>query len=142
MSSNKPDGSGSEVDGGEEVASGFVVAGGDGTEELEFGEEVFDQVACLVEFLVALSLHGSIGPGRDDGLFSGLLQRFQHPLIGVKALIGNHDVGFELRQQHVGSLQLAGLAFGEMKANGVAERIHGGVNLGAQPTLAASNGLR
>ena len=34
---------------GEEVASGLVVAGGDRPELLEFGEEVLNQVACLVE---------------------------------------------------------------------------------------------
>ncbi len=32
------------MDGGEEVARGLVVAGGDGTELLEFGEEVLDEV--------------------------------------------------------------------------------------------------
>jgi hypothetical protein len=38
VSSNEPDGSGREVDGSEEVASGFVIAVGDGSEELEFSE--------------------------------------------------------------------------------------------------------
>ena len=104
VSSNEPDESGGEVDGGEEVTSGFVVAGGDGSEEFEFGEEVFDQVACLVAFLVVLSLYGSIGLGRDDGFFSGFLQRFQRLLIGVKALVGDHNVGFELRQQYISSI--------------------------------------
>jgi hypothetical protein len=33
------------------------------------------------------------------------------------------------------------LAFGEVKARRVAERIHGGVDLGAQPALAATDGL-
>ena len=37
------------MDGGEEVAGGLVVAVGDGPELLEFGEEVLDQVTCLVE---------------------------------------------------------------------------------------------
>ena len=118
MSSNEPDDCGSE-----EVSSCFVVAGCDGAEEFEFGEEVFDEVACFVEFLVVLSLHVSICLGRDDGLFSGLLQRFQHSLVGVKALVGDHGVGLELRQQHIGPIQFAGLAFGEMKADRVAERI-------------------
>ena len=42
----------SEVDGGEEVTSSLIVAGGDGAEEFEFGEEVLDQVAGFVEVLV------------------------------------------------------------------------------------------
>jgi hypothetical protein len=35
-----------------------------------------------------------------------------------------------------------GLARCEMKARGVAQRIHRGVDLGAQPASAASDGLR
>jgi hypothetical protein len=142
VSSNEPDGCGCEVNGSEEVARCFVVSGGDGAELLEFGEEVFDEVACFVEFLVVLSLHISICLGRDDGLFSSLFQEVQHPLVGVEALVGDHCFGFESRQQHVGPFQFASLAFSEMKADRVAERIHGGVNLGAQPALAASDGLR
>jgi hypothetical protein len=34
--------------GGEEVSSGFIVAGGDGTELLELGEEVLDEMAFFV----------------------------------------------------------------------------------------------
>jgi hypothetical protein len=48
VSSNEPDEGSGEVDGGEEVACGFVIAGSDGAKKFEFGEEVFDQVACLV----------------------------------------------------------------------------------------------
>ncbi len=119
------------MNGSEEVASSFVVSGGDGAEEFEFGEEVFNQVARLVEFLVILALNFSICFGWDDGSFSGLVQRVQHPLVGVKALIGDHRFGFELRQQNVGSVQFTGLSFGEMKADRVAERIDNGVDLGA-----------
>ncbi len=43
MSSIEPDGGGGEVDGGEEVACGFVIARGDSTVLLEFAEEVFDK---------------------------------------------------------------------------------------------------
>ena len=39
VSSNEPDESGGEVDGGEEVTSDFVVASGDGAEELEFSKK-------------------------------------------------------------------------------------------------------
>ena len=40
------------MDGGEEVASGLVVAGGDCTELLELGKEVFDQMPCRIEVAV------------------------------------------------------------------------------------------
>ena len=37
------------MDRGQEISGGFVVAGGDGAELLEFGEEIFDQVSRFVE---------------------------------------------------------------------------------------------
>ncbi len=126
---------------GEEVSGCFVVACGDAAEEFEFGEEVLDQVPCFVEFFVVFALDLSVCLGRDDGLFSGLSEGFEHPLVGVEALVGDDRVGFELRQQHIGSIQIAGLTFGEVEAERVAERVHGGVNLGAQAALAASDGL-
>jgi hypothetical protein len=46
-----------------------------------------------------------------------------------------------LRQQHIGSIQIAGLTAGQMKADGVAQGIDRGMNFGAQPAFAASDGL-
>ena len=47
----KPNDTGGEIDGSEEVAGGLVIAGGDGAELLEPGEEVLDQMARLVLLL-------------------------------------------------------------------------------------------
>ena len=127
--------------GSEEVSGGFVVACGDASEEFEFGEEVLDQVPRLVEFLVVFALHLSVRFRWNDGLFSSLLQRFEYPFVGVEALVGDHCVGLQLRQQYVCSVQLTGLALGEMKAERIAQRIDGGVDLGAQPAFAATDGL-
>ena len=65
MSSIEPDCSGGEVNGGEEISGGLVIAGGDGAELLEFAEEVFDQVARFVEFPVEFgaALSGLTGAG-------------------------------------------------------------------------------
>ena len=63
MSSIEPDGSGGEVDGGEEISCGFVVAGGDGAKLFEFAEEVFDQVARFIEFAVKLGRRMRFGLG-------------------------------------------------------------------------------
>ena len=49
-----------EVDGGKEVSGGFVVARCDCAELLEFAEEVLDEMARLVEFLVVVALHRPI----------------------------------------------------------------------------------
>jgi hypothetical protein len=48
VSSIEPNDAGGEIDSSEEVAGGLVVAGGDGAELLEPGEEVLDQMAGLV----------------------------------------------------------------------------------------------
>jgi hypothetical protein len=47
VSSIEPDDRGGEVDGGEEIAGSFVVAGGDGAKLFEFTEEVFDRWRSL-----------------------------------------------------------------------------------------------
>jgi hypothetical protein len=44
------------MDCGEEISRGFVVTGCDGTILLEFAEEVLDEVACLVEVFVKVTL--------------------------------------------------------------------------------------
>ena len=43
------------MDAREEVACQFVVACCDGAELFEFGEEVFDQVACLIDLTVVVA---------------------------------------------------------------------------------------
>ena len=48
MSSIKPDDSGGELNGGEEIACGFIVAGGNAPELLESAKEIFNQMARLV----------------------------------------------------------------------------------------------
>jgi hypothetical protein len=70
-----------------------------------------------------------------------LLPRDQDALVGVEALVGEQNISVQLRQQYIGPFQIAGLSAGEMKSNGIAERVDGGVNLGAQPALAAPDGL-
>ena len=129
------------MDGCEEISGGFVVAGGDTAEQLEFSEEVFNQVARFVEFLVVLALNFSVCLGRDDGLYPSLLQGFENPFVGVEALVGNHRFGRQSGQQNVGPIEFTGLAFGKMKTDRVAEGIDGGVNFSAQPAFAASDGL-
>jgi hypothetical protein len=52
VSSIEPNDTGGEVDGSEEVLGGLVVAGCDGAELLESGEEVLDQMTRLVEIAV------------------------------------------------------------------------------------------
>ena len=98
-------------------------------------------MASFVKFLVVFALYLTVGLGRDHGNFARLLPRDQDPLVGVEALVGEQNAGVQLRQQYIGPFQIAGLSAGEMKSKGIAEGVDGGVNLGAQPALAASDGL-
>jgi hypothetical protein len=40
------------MDGGQEISCGFVISGSDGAALLEFGKEIFDEVARFIEVLV------------------------------------------------------------------------------------------
>jgi hypothetical protein len=51
----EPNRSGGEVDGGKKILGGFVVAGGNRPELLEFAEEILDQVALFVEFAIEIA---------------------------------------------------------------------------------------
>src|SRR5215471_19900643 len=65
----EPNRSGGEVDGGKEVSAGFVIAGCDRPELLEFGEEILDQVALFVEFSIEFARRQAVWSRRDYGGF-------------------------------------------------------------------------
>ena len=112
MSSIEPDQSGGEVNAAEEVLGGFVIAGRDGPELLEFGEEVLDQVTRLVEVSVIVSGDLAIGLGRDDRRLARFGRRIDHPLVCVKSLVGNQRVRVHVWEQVVGANQVMSLASG------------------------------
>ena len=129
------------MDGCEEVPGGFVVTRGDGAELLELAEEVLDQMTRLVERLVVLALGYAIGLGRDHRALAGGGERFDDPGVGVVRLVGEQGVGGERRQEGVGAEQVVCLARRQQEADRVAQRVDQGVDLGAQPTLAAADRL-
>ena len=141
MSSIEPDERGGEVNAGQEASCGLVVAGGNGPELLELGEEVLDQMPGLVEVLVegARCLAG-LARG-DDGRLAGFGQRLQHPLVGIEGLVGNEGVRFQPGQKGIRSGQIVLLTASEMKAGRIAKRIDGGVDLRAQAAAAAPDRL-
>src|SRR3954466_4889650 len=77
----------------------------------------------------------------DDRRLAGVSQRLEHPLVGIEGFVGNERLGLKRGQQGIGSGQIVLLTAGEMKAGRIAERIDGGVDLGAQPSARASKGL-
>lgn len=125
----------------QEVARGFVVAGGDGAELLEFSEEVFDQVAGLVEFPVMRPRILAVAAGRNDEGLAGLFQRADNAFVGVVSFVGNHSVGLNRGKQEIGSVQIVSLAGRQSEAGRIAQGIHGRVNFAAQAAPAAPQGL-
>jgi len=98
-------------------------------------------MASFVKLLFLFALYLAVGLGWNHSNFTRLLPGVQDPLVGVEAFVGEQNVSVQLRQQDIGPFQIAGLSAGEIKSNGIAEGVDCGVNLGAQPALAASDGL-
>lgn len=95
----------------------------------------------FVKLAIILAWAFAVGLGRNHGRFPGLRQRLEHPFVGIVALIGNDNGRGESRQQHLGPFQITSLSGRQVKAGRVAQGIHRGMDLRAQPALATSDGL-
>jgi hypothetical protein len=123
MSSIKPNNSGGQVNGGEEVACGFSVSRRNGPVLLEPGEEILNEVARFISVPIEIARRLPAGLGWDDGGLIGCGQRFDHALIGIERLVGDQRVSLHVRQQVVGPHQIVRLAAGQVEADRVAEGI-------------------
>ena len=129
------------MNGGEKVSGGFVVTGGDGAELLEFCEEILDQVSCFVEVAVIGACDFPVCFRWD---YDGLVFASQHgddPLIGVKCLVGDEQIGLHAGQELIGAHQIVGLAGTQGERRWVAQSINKSVNFGAQSAAGSSDGL-
>ena len=95
---------------------------------LEFEEEVLDQMPGLVEFFIVITRLFPVGFWRNNGLDSLLLKNFQDTLIGIKGFVREQCVGFEIRQESIRSLQIAGLTRCQPEVQGIAQSIDNGVD--------------
>ena len=112
MSSIEPDYGCDEMDRGEKISGGFVVARGDGPELLQFAEEILDEVTRLIEFLIKGALVFPRALGRDDGDLSLRLQARDHTFVGVKGFVGKQDICCHLWEKLIGAGKIVGLAWG------------------------------
>lgn len=108
---------------------------------LSFAKKFFDQMPCLVKFLVVGAWLSAFRTCRDNGRFAHAPKRFQDTGLGIETLIGDHRFSPKRLKQNIGAIQLGSLSSRQMHAGRIARRVHGHVNLGAQPTFAASEGL-
>ena len=130
------------MDGGQEVSCRFVITRRNSAELFELTKEVLDEMTRPVPIFVVVALHCSIRLGRNHGRFSGLRQGLEHPFVGIIALVCDDDGRGESGQQRIRPFQITGLSRRQQKTGRMAQGIDGGVNLRAQPTLAASESLR
>jgi hypothetical protein len=125
----------------EKVAGRLVITRGDGSELLEPGEEVLDQMACLEQVLVVVAAHFPVSLGRDHhGLARGE-EWVDDTLLGIECLVGDERLGLHRRQELVGANEIMRLAAGEGEPNRIAQRIDQGVDLGAQSAARATDRL-
>jgi hypothetical protein len=129
------------VDGGKEIACGFVVARCDCSELFEFTEEILDQVALLVELWVEFAWRQAIWSRRDYGRFPSCRQRFEHPAIGIIGSVGDQQIGLHMRQQCISAGQVVRLPWGQQKAQRIAEGIDQGVDFGGQSAARSADRL-
>jgi len=129
------------VDGGKEISGGFVIAGCDRPELLEFAEEILDQVALFVEFSIEFARRQAVWSGRDYGGFASRRQRAKYSAIGIEGAICDQPVGGHMRQQRISPGQVVHLSRRQQKAQRLAERVDQRMDLGAQPPAAAAKRL-
>jgi CheY-like chemotaxis protein len=98
LSSIEPNRSGGEVDGGKEIPGGFVVAGCNRPELLEFAEEILDQVALFVEFSIEFARRQAVWSRRDYGGFASRCQRVEDSTIGIEGAICDQQASGHMRQ--------------------------------------------
>ena len=118
----------------------LITAQGDATEALELVEEALDLVPLFVEPPVDGRRDGAAGIGFDLREGAKIVGNEGAQRIGVIGGIGD-DVTNALQagQEDFGLRAVAMLAWGRMDANGQAESIDGGVQLGGQPASGAAD---
>ncbi len=131
-SSIEPSEAGNEVDGGEEVARGLVVACCDGPELLHPGKDILDQMAFLVEFPIVLARFQAVGLRRDRHGLADFGHWFDQPFIGVERFVSDKGIGLHLWQELISPGQIMGFTAGQMESNRIAKCIDQSMDLGAQ----------
>ena len=136
----EPDGDSCEFDEPHEVGEELIVSCRDAAELFELVEEALDDVALFVKLGVIATFDRSISLGRNDDLAAG----FGDPVaevIGVVALVGDRRLSGETLEEVMGEGDVVALSRRADQAHGIAERVAGGVDFGAQSAAGATKAL-
>ena len=77
------------MDGGQEIARGFIVARGDGAELFDFGEEIFNQVTGPVHVLIERARLDPVGLAWNHHRLAGGGQRFDDAFIRIERFVSD-----------------------------------------------------
>jgi hypothetical protein len=107
---------------------------------LDFVEKTLDQMSLFIQMLVIFTLLFAIFSGWDHRFrlfFNNLLQK------GFRVIraIGNRTLEFVACNQLFSLGNIMPLTASQKKAQGIAQSIYAGMDFGAEPTSAASEGL-
>ena len=136
----QPDHGGGEAEHREERQRSLVVARGDAAVVLDFVDEAFDAVAQLVGFSVVGGSLGAAGAWRDDDRRAGGGEIIAQGA-RIEALVADHADQRQAVEEGDRLRHLVHLASREDYAQRIAERIDGDVDLGAEATARAAEGV-
>ena len=110
---------------------------------LEFGEEVLNQMAGLIEIRIIRARLEPIGFGGNDRRHLRLLQEGQDALVGVIGFISEQGVNVlqQRGQEGLYARQVGGVAGRKMEAGRIPEGIAGRMEFGAQAPAGAPEAL-
>lgn len=125
LSSIEPNKGSCQMNSPKEVDGGFVVAFSDGAVLLQSSKEVLNQMAGLIQMPVIVALDSTGTEAGNHHRLTSLNEWRHYPNLSVVGLVRNDQIGRMTRR--------------EVKTGGVAQRIHRGMDFGAQPAAAASD---
>ena len=108
---------------------------------LELIEETLNQIAFGVEGEVTRARSFSVGFGWDDWDNCSIVEGGDEG-VGVERLVGDQSAGVDGFDQRFGASEIVILARAEHHLDRIAESVDERVNLGAQSTARAADGLR
>ena len=125
---------------GFEAGFGFLIAGGESAEALEFAEAALDAIALFVEGFVVFALHLAVAFGWDHGPGA---HRFNvlYDGVSIVALVGKHGLCLVPAQQLDGLGTVIHLAASDKEIQGQAQFIGEQMNLGRQTSSGTPQSL-
>ena len=128
------------MNGGQEVSSSSVVAGGNAPKMLEFIEEPLNSVPEFVGLGIVWNLDFSVSLGWNDCLYIGLFDHFTQR-IGIICLVSDDAIGSLTIQQVGGRGNIMRLAAGQNEAQGSTFGVGKSVDFGGQSSSGTPQSL-